>query len=155
MKFGGRQRIAAVAVAGAVLVAAGCGGGGGGGGTLSKSEYSKKLAAVGQGVQGLSSVSTTGGSPSAQFAKLRKGLRDAADKLAKVNPPSDAKADNDKIVQGLRQIADDLAPLEQAAKDKNAAALSAALSNLQKSGGVKKLQEAITDLKAKGYNGTA
>ncbi len=139
MKFGGRQRIAAVAVAGAVLVAAGCGGGGGGGGKLSKSEYSKKLAAVGQGVQGLSSVSTTGGSPSAQFAKLRKGLRDAADKL----------------VQGLRQIADDLAPLEQAAKDKNAAALSAALSNLQKSGGVKKLQEAISDLKAKGYNGTA
>src|SRR5207248_8843090 len=121
MKFAGRKRVAALAVAGAVLVAAGCGGGGGGGGgKLSKSEYSKKLASVGKGVQGLSSVSTSGGSPSAQFAKLRKGLRDAADKLAKVNPPSDAKADNDKIVQGLRQIAEDLGPLEQAAKNKNA-----------------------------------
>jgi hypothetical protein len=151
MKLGGRTRIATFALAAAALALAGCGGGGGGGSKLSKADYQKKLASVGKDLNGLSGVGASGSSAVSQFDRLRGGLNKAADELDKVTPPSDAQADNNELVSGLRAISGELGPLETAAKNKDAAGMSSALSKLRTSSGVTKVQHAIGDLKSKGY----
>ena|SRR5437588_2840892 len=154
MKGAGRRKIATFAAVGLTAVAAaGCGGGGGGGGgALSKSDYQKKLASVGKDLTGLSRVSASGGSAASQFDQLRSGLRKAADNLSKISPPGDVKGDNDKLVSGLRDLANELGPIETAAKSHNASALQSALTKLQTSGGITKIRDAISDLKSKGYS---
>jgi hypothetical protein len=151
MNCAGRTKIAAVAVGAAVLALAACGGGGGGGGQLSKSGYSKKLSAVNNRLNNLSSLGSSGGSVSSKVAAAQKAFRKAADDLSKVSPPSNAKKDNDELVSGLREFADELGPIADAAKKKDQTAAAAAAEKLR-NGGLKKVQHAISDLKSKGYN---
>lgn len=149
---GAVRKVATVAVVGTALVLAGCGGGGGGGGgTLSKSDYQTKLRSVGKDLSSLSTAAT-GSSPKSRFEKLRSALNKAADNLSNVTPPSDAKKDNDELVSGLRDLSNELKPIEDAAAKKDKTAFAQALSGLQSASGVKKIQHATSDLRSKGYN---
>jgi hypothetical protein len=152
MELGGRRRnVAAVAVLGLALALGGCGGGGGGGGAkLSKSGYEKKLRGVNQNLNSLSSLRSSGSSPSAKLKTTQSAFRKAADDLSKVTPPGNVKNDNKELAAGLREMADELGPLADAAEKKDQTAAAAAVQKLR-NGGLKKIQHAISDLKSKGY----
>jgi uncharacterized phage infection (PIP) family protein YhgE len=152
MKRARSMRIATVAVVGVLAAFAG-GCGSSGGGALSKADYAKKIGAISKEVKSLQSVGTSGGSASSKYQQLRAGLNKAADELAKLNPPSNVKADNADLVSGFRALANALGPLEKATKDNNAAELQSALTKFQSSSAVQKIQHAISDLNAKGYKG--
>lgn len=138
------------------LAAAGCGGGGNGDDTLSKREYGQKVQSVGaQLLRTFRSVS--GGSTGlsrlpAQLDKAGAALRSTAAQLDAVDPPRDARADNDLLVRGMRRLADAVDRLEQAAREKDAQKIAQTLQQLQRSSAIQDLQKATGDLARKGYS---
>jgi hypothetical protein len=152
MKRAGRTRIAAVLAVGALAaVAGGCGGGGGGGGTLSKADYAKQLTSIANEVKSLNGIQA-GGVTADKIARVRAALNHAADRLSKLKPPSNVKADNKALESSLRQLASALGPVEKAYKDKNPAEAQGAVASLQSA--TRKFQNAVNDLNSKGYRTT-
>jgi hypothetical protein len=142
------------------LVAAGCGGDdGGGGGATSKAEYSKQLKQFGTALQkslaSITDATGTGTKPEQIAARLDSGtkaLRDATQKLDDIEPPADVKAAHAKLVEGLTEVSDVFKAAADSARKGDTAALTAALKRLADSDGIKKINEAQAEFKAKGIN---
>jgi hypothetical protein len=66
----------------------------------------------------------------AAFSELRGKIAEAADTLAGLKPPDDAKAEHDRLVAELRGLDDNLKALEDAARAKDQAGAQAALASL-------------------------
>jgi hypothetical protein len=154
------RKLGFLVVVGLAASAAGCGSG-----RLSKAAYEKKVAAAWVDVRRneIAWYKTTGCSKQAcpavssrsalsQLEALPVDLRKVADELSKLAPPGDAKSDNDKLVAGLRDIANEVGVIEKAAKTGNALVEYHAFSKLQSSRGVREIAEAFSDLKSKGYS---
>jgi hypothetical protein len=142
-----------------LLVLAGCGGGGkssGGGKTqLSKTQYESRIQKDGSEIKNVfQPLSTPPKSLKELAAKLgagQKKLRQAADDLESIKPPSDVAHDNGVLAAGLRKLADQLEPLRKGAAANDANALRKAISQLQGSQSLKEAQKATDDMKKKGY----
>lgn len=153
MSFASTKGVAAVLVGAAAVALAGCGGGGGGGGgggQLSKAEYSKQLTSIANDVKKLQGIGGNGAPSSSQIDQIQSTLRTAADRVSKLNPPSNVKQDNKDLAAGLRQLADALGPVSKALKDRNAAEAQSSMAKVQSA--TQKFQHAVNDLKSKGYN---
>ena len=149
--------LAALAVA---LGGAACGGDGGGGDRLSKTEYQQEVTAVGdtltKSAEGLSGAFSQSDPESLdqvadQIEELKDAMNAAADDLDNLNPPADAEAAHDKMVEGIRGFADDIGNVADAARDGNLKDLQAFSESFGNSESVKKIQEATEELQAKGY----
>jgi hypothetical protein len=150
-----RARVATVTklAAGCVLaisLATGCGSNGSSSHALSKAAYNKKLSAIRQDVKALPMISASA-SGASDIQKIRAGLRKAADRVSRLSPPKDAKADNDHLVSGIRQFADALGPIQEAAKARAPIAYHRALTKLLASSAVRNLRAATNALASKGY----
>jgi hypothetical protein len=66
-----------------------------------------------------------------ELARTRQEVVGAADRLSKLDPPSDVQAEHDKFVASLRKFGQDFEPVEQAGKAKDGAAAKKALATLQ------------------------
>ena len=142
------------------LVVAGCGGGGDDK-PASKADYGKQLAIASQTLQKTFTdiaAQTGSGTTTKQIAqRLDRGagaLGDAADKFAAITPPAVAKADHQKLVDGLNQLADVFRQGSAAARKNDTASLTKALQGLSTSAGVQKINDAQADLKSKGIEVT-
>lgn len=135
----------------AALVVAGCGGSG----RLSKSAYEQKLQTDGKAVQ--AAVAKISGNPGSLSALAKEvdtaeaAVTKAADDLDSGKPPSDAEADNTKIVTALRVIAKELEKLKRAAATNQIAAVQQAATALRSSPELTAAEKAVKDLKQKGY----
>jgi hypothetical protein len=142
------------------LVAAGCGGNGGSS-TSSREDYGQQLALAGQTLQKtFGDIADQAGSSTSSKQigdRLDKGaaaLDDAAAKFAKIDPPDDAKAANQKFVEGFKELADVFRKAADAARTNDATSLAKALQGLTTSDGVKKITEAQAELKKQGITVT-
>jgi hypothetical protein len=136
----------------AALVVAGCGGAGG------KNAYVKNLNKAEASLQtSLSGVTKDIGSGSVgvQMAtKLEAGgkaMDAAAENFDNIDAPSDAKAANGKIVDGLHKLADLFREAGKAARANDITKVSKTLSGFETSPGAQEIQQARDDLKAAGY----
>jgi hypothetical protein len=141
------------------LALAGCGGGGkgGSGGTqLSKNQYESRIQKDGQEISDVFKPLSKPPSSLKSFAvSIKKGqdkLRTTADDLDSAKPPADVAADNDKLVAGLRKLADQLEPVRKGAADNNPREIQKALATLQGSATLHSAQQATADMKKKGYD---
>jgi cytochrome c556 len=66
-----------------------------------------------------------------ELARTRQEVVSAADRLSKLDPPSDVKQQHDNFVAALRKFGQDFEPVEQAGKARDKAAAKKALANLQ------------------------
>ena len=160
-RSGARHRGAAtLAVLALAFAASGCGGGGGnaGGGEtqLSKTQYESLLQKDGTEIQNVFKPLST---PPSSLQELSKSIKKGEDKLRSVaaeldasKPPDEVSADNDKLVVGLRKLADQLDPLRQGAAEGNAQKVQKAVTAIQTSNSLKGAQEATADMKKKGYD---
>ena len=157
-----RRRHRGAATLAALLLAlgvAGCGGGGGksnGGGTqLSKTQYESRIQKDGDDIknvfQPLSKPPKSLKDLASKISAGQKKLRDAADDLDSIRPPSEVAHDNDVLVDGLRKLADQLEPLRKGAAKNDPNLVRKAVTTLQGSNSLKAAQKATDDMKKKGY----
>jgi hypothetical protein len=122
---------------------------------LSKAAYSVELQQVGTS---LVSALNTFGKKFTNFKTVEKGvtlgqaaLTQAAGRLAAITPPTNARADNAKLISGMRSFAAQLATLKSAAGRHNLKAVLAADRRLDRSRAVRAMMTAAADLQHKGY----
>jgi hypothetical protein len=158
-----RHRSIALLLLLVALVAAGCGGDDSGDKkTTSKQQYGTELAQAGKTLQSTFADiadQTTGANTSSKEigSRLQKGadaLDGAVAKFAAITPPADLKSAHDKLVAGLREVAQVFHKGADAAAKSDTKALSTALQGLSTGDGVKKITEAQQELKAKGVTTT-
>ena len=121
---------------------------------LSKAAYSTALQQVGTS---LVSALNTFGKKFSSFKRIetsvgrgQAALNQAASLLAANTPPVDARADNAKLVTGMRSFAAQLAGLKTAASHHNLKAVIAADRSLDRSPAVKAMMAAAADLERTG-----
>lgn len=140
--------------------AAACGGDGGGGEPLSKEEYQQEVNKVGdtlsQSADGLSGAFNQSDPESLdqvadEVEKLQDAMVKAAEDLDALNPPDDAQAAHDKLVEGIRGFADDVGKLADSARAGELAEIQSFAEDFTNSESAKKIQEATEELQAKGY----
>lgn len=146
-----------VTVTALALLAAGCGGGKSGGGTqLSKTQYESRIQKDGDEIKNvfapLSKPPTSLKVLASELAAGQKKLREAADDLDGIKPPSDVAHDNDILVSGLRKLADQLEPLRKGAAANDPNLVRKGVVALQRSASLKDAQRATDDMKKKGYS---
>ncbi|MEI2702280.1 MAG: hypothetical protein V9E83_07750 [Baekduia sp.] len=138
------------------LVLAGCGGGD----QLSKDEYIKELNSAGKALNSSFSSLGEGVSDSkdtkalgARFEEAAKILRESSEKIGSIKPPDEAADANKKLADGLSKMADSFEEVgkEATKSGTSATSLLPKVSTLTSSEGIKLVQEAINDLKGKGY----
>ena len=118
-----------------------------------KAQYTKDAKAIiDQAKASLQSFSTrAAGKPADQqvkeIARTRQEVVAAADRLAKLDPPSDVKPEHDRFVTALRTFGEDFQKIEQAAKANDRAAVGQAQQKLKSD--VSELQTAGAALDAK------
>jgi uncharacterized lipoprotein len=136
-----------------VLVAlAGCGGSGPARG--SRAAYDQGLKAAAQAMQdafvGSGLLSTT-----ANYRALVAALRDAANRLERLQPPPEAAPDNRKLVNGLRFWADREQAILDAGARQDRNTVERLARGLSERPEIQQALAAIKDLQRKGYRGVA
>lgn len=142
----------AACLAAVALVAPACGG-------TSKEDYEKRIDEVGptldeQSTQILRELQSSGGIEQAA-AGLKKGadaLDETAEDLDDIEPPDDAEEAHAEIVEGVRMLAGDFRAAERAARSNDTQRVLDLLANVAESEGLKKITEALKELKAAGYD---
>ena len=123
-------------------------------GGLSQSEYEQKVRIEYARVQ-LAFRNTNVQSQkllAARVADAQRELRRAADELDDAKPPGDVTVENDQLVAGMRQYADDLEDLRQAAARGDAAAVARFNQSVGQNQGVRQMAEAAEEMKFEGYD---
>jgi ABC-type transporter Mla subunit MlaD len=126
----------------------------GGGGALSKPEYEEKVRAVYADVQeAFQKTNVTSTTLLARrVGEAQRELREAADELDDAKAPGDVKAENDQLVEGLREYADDLEELRQAAEADDAAGVQRFNQAIPENQAVQQIAEAAEEMKFEGYD---
>ncbi len=154
------RRSAAVAVVALAVVAASCGSRAG---SLTHAQYEKQLNAAGQNLAAqLQKVfGSIGSASSAQHVKaaagvIRQGAQvidGQADSLHELSPPKDAASANEKLVDGLRELASELRDFAADAEKLDVPKIQAFVkqAQAQKLPGEVAIQAALDELKKAGY----
>jgi hypothetical protein len=130
----------------------------GGSGRLSKSQYQQRLKADSAAVQKVVTELTTSGTSStlAGFATkvdaAEAAVKKAADDLAAAKPPKDVEADNAAVVAALRKIQASFEQMKKTAASGGTAAVLAQVAALERSPELKAAEQALGDMKKKGYD---
>ncbi len=132
-----------VAVVG--LLAGGCGGSSSGSQPLSKPEYVKQMATIGQSLSGsINSLGTPASAPAAVtgLTKVQSDLRDAQKKLQTITPPDDVKTQHESLTKAVGDFADELDPIIAKLKKGDMTAL-ASITTLKAIGEIQTAADAI------------
>jgi len=151
------KRLAIAAVAILAVAAAGCGGGGGGE-PLSKADYEQQLNEIGTSLD--SSSQALGDAFQAedvdkaadQVSAMQDQIRKLADQLDDITPPEDVADPHQDLIDGLRGMADDFDEFHDAVESKSVAKMTAFAQSFTSSESSQKINEAIEELKKKGYD---
>lgn len=133
-----------------VLLFTGCGGD-----RLSRREYEHKVRAEYADVQqAFRATGASVGRPELadKIEQAQKQLRDAAEALEGLEPPKEVEEQNEEIVEGLREYADDLDAVQKAAKTGDQAAIEAFNEGIGTNEAVGRIAEAAEEMKFKGYD---
>jgi hypothetical protein len=136
----------------AALAAGGCGGDGE---RLTKPEYAELVRTEYAEVQeAFRATGASFGRPDLpeKIEAAQNELRDSADTLEDAEPPPDAEAENQQIVDGMRRYADSLDRLRNAAERGDLPAIEDASSRIATNQGVVLIAEAAERLRFKGYD---
>lgn len=139
----------AVAALAATLIATNVGGD-----AMSKAEYERTVQELYARVQ-QAFLATRVEDPSQldeRVGDAQEQLRSAADELAALDPPRDVEADNDALADAMRDYADDLDPLREAAARGDAAAIDAFNRRVATNEAVARMAAAAERMKEKGYD---
>lgn len=124
-----RSALAVLAVV-ATLLVAGCGGDG----SLSKNEYVEKNNAIQtEAMESISSLGTASSDPDKAVAQLdtaQAGIDKAVKDLDALKPPSDWKDEHADLVASLKEMGTVIGAMRTAAKEKDIAALTKAISDI-------------------------
>jgi hypothetical protein len=135
----------------AVFVLAACGGGGG---PLTKARYEQKLHAAGNELAAADRKLAQARSKQDfqhDVTEVQHALDDVAGHLDGITPPADAEGANDRLVHGLHGLSDDFDGVKKAANQGIDAAVRAA-QQVATGGSAREVQQAIAELKRRGYD---
>lgn len=124
------------------------------GDSLSKPEYEKKVRAAYGDVQEAfqrTNVKSTK-ELAAGVAGAQRELRRAADELDDQKPPGDIAQENDQLVNGMRDYADDLEELRRAAEQGDTAGVERFNESIPQNRAVQRMAEAAEEMKFEGYD---
>jgi hypothetical protein len=130
------------------LVVAGCGGG-----RLTKSQYEDKLQGAGNDLSGAVQQLTQAATKEEfkdDVGDVQKALDSAADTLDGVTPPRDVASANDRLVHGLRGLAEDFGRLKDAA-DQGIDAATLRARQVTTGAASRETRQAIEELRRHGY----
>jgi chromosome segregation ATPase len=130
-----------------LLLLTGCGGD-----RLSKGEYEQKVRTEYASVQQAFRATGSAGDLASKIERAQDQLREAAEALEKIEPPEQVEEENEEIVEGLREYADDLDELRDAAEKGDQAAIDAFNDRIAKNEAVERIAEAAEEMKFKGYD---
>ncbi len=136
----------------AALSLTGCGGGGGG--RLSKSDYEQRVRSLYANVrEAFRKTNVTSTKLLADRVEEAQGeLRSAADDLEEIEPPEKVENETEELVEGMREYADDLDELRNAAERGDEAAIQKFNSGIAQNEAVEQMAEAAEEMKFKGYD---
>jgi hypothetical protein len=150
------KRLAIAAVAILAVAAAGCGGGGGE--PLSKAEYTQQLNEIGTSLDSSSQAlgdafqAEDAGKAADQVSAMQTQIRKLADQLDDITPPEDVADAHQDLIDGLRGMADDFDEFHDAVESKSVPKMTAFAQSFTSSESSKKINEAIAEMKKKGYD---
>jgi phosphoglycolate phosphatase-like HAD superfamily hydrolase len=148
-----RMHSVGVGVAVAALVGVlttGCGGD-----RLSKREYEQKVRSEYADVQqAFLATGASLGTPdlAEKIADAQEQLREAAEALEGIEPPENVEEENEEIVEGLREYAEDLDGVREAAERSDQQAIDAFNEQISENEAVEQIAEAAEEMKFKGYD---
>lgn len=148
------RRLIAVAAVGVVALAAIFLVPRGGGDALSKPEYEQKVRAAYADVQDAfqrTNVTSTK-QLAARVAEAQRELRRAADELDDEKAPGSIAQENDQLVQGMRDYADDLEELRRAAEQGDTAGVERFNQSIPQNRALQRMAEAAEEMKFEGYD---
>ena len=87
-----------------------------------------------------------------RVAEAQTELRRAAADLDKTKPPSDVEKENKQLLEGMRDYADDLDELRQAAERNDAAGVQKFNQAIAQNAAVRQMAEAAEEMKFEGYD---
>ena len=134
----------------AALLLAGCGDSG----RLSKSDYEQRVRSIYADIQeAFQKTNVTSTTLLADRIEAAQGtLRSSADELEEIEPPEQVEQETEELVEGMREYADDLDELHEAAVQGDRAAVEAFTSRVAKNEAVERMAEAAEEMKFKGYD---
>jgi len=140
---------AAVVLAAAALAACG-----GSEKRLSKAEYEQTVRDSYGQVQAafVSASQAAPGELEARIEAAQEALRSAAERLESIEPPAEVEEMNEEIAEGMREYADDLDRLRDAAERGDGDVIAAFNAELDRNEAVHKIAEAAEEMKFKGYD---
>jgi hypothetical protein len=87
-----------------------------------------------------------------RVADAQSELRHAADDLDKAKPPIEVEKENDQLVEGMRDYADDLDALREAAERNDAVGVQQFNQGIAQNAAVRQMAEAAEEMKFEGYD---
>jgi chromosome segregation ATPase len=134
----------------AALLLAGCGDSG----RSSKSDYEQRVRSIYADIQeAFQKTNVTSTTLLADRIEAAQGtLRSSADELEEIEPPEQVEEETEELVEGMREYADDLDELHEAAVRGDRAPVEAFTSGVAKNEAVKRMAEAAEEMKFKGYD---
>lgn len=127
---------------------------GGGGGALSKPEYEEKVRAVYADVQEAFQKTNVTSTKllATRVADAQRELRRAADELDDEKPPGEIAQENEQLVKGMRDYADDLEELRRAAEEDDTGGVTRFNQSIPQNRAVQQMAEAAEEMKFEGYD---
>jgi hypothetical protein len=121
---------------------------------LTKSEYEQKVRSAYADVQDAFRSTNVRSMQelAARVADAQAHLRRAASSLDEIQPPGAIEKQNDQLVAGMREYADDLDELRRAAEEGDSAAVSQFNTGIPQNAAVRKMAEAAEEMKFEGYD---
>jgi hypothetical protein len=144
----------------AIAVAtAGCGGGGGSSGALSKEDYEQQMQALQADLSSTANELQSAFTNPQDIDAMAKGLGRAADlldeasqKLDDIEPPADVADAHQSMIDNSASAATKLRDLADKVQNEPLSELQSSLQDFQNLDEFTKLQQAVDDIKAKGYD---
>jgi hypothetical protein len=122
---------------------------------LSKGEYEQKLQSEYADVQQAFQATAASFGQTDLAGKIgdaQEQLRGAAESLEHVEPPKEIEEENEEIVEGLREYADDLDRLRDAAEHNDLKTITAFTDRIADNEAIHQIAEAAEEMKHKGYD---
>jgi uncharacterized protein YicC (UPF0701 family) len=148
-KAGARTGGLALGVLAAALLTSGCGEE-----RLTKGAYEQQVQSEYATVQAAFEATrdTSGRRLAARLAAAREALRETAEALEAAEPPKQVQEENEELVEGMRDYAEQLEPLVEAARSGRQGVIDRFNSKLRSNEAVKRMAEAAEEMKFKGYD---